>query len=150
MSDHKRGFKCLGADCPNHCCGAFNGINENLSIIGNRRFSDIILTDQDCDNLVAYGADEYIVEGENGLKRMRTLEDGTCTALEQGKCKIYPARPSLCQAFPLYLDMFGGVCCINECKGYNDQNCFVDDKKALENLLDIYQYWIDYYRKILF
>ena len=142
-------FDCLGKDCPNHCCGAYGAISDKLQSMSGVKFSEIILTDSDVQKIQNAGLERYILCGKDGLYRIKTHEDGACYALEDGKCAVYSVRPSICIAYPLYLDMFVGLCYLNECPAFSESISVSDTHDALLNLLDIYQYWIDYYRKQL-
>ena len=146
MSEKKCNFKCLGADCPNHCCGAYSGGAQALHPLGNIGFSEIILLPEDVKRLKSAGYEHLIRTGADGIFTIQTAQDGTCAALEEGRCKIYDARPAICRAYPLYLDMFVGVCVLKECKAVSNDLCIDDYNEALSNLLDIYQYWIDIYK----
>lgn len=140
-------FHCLGKECPNHCCGSYDGISPNLKPLGNVQMSEIILLPKDVDALERAGYSHLICRDANGNTRIDTAPDGTCAALVDGKCSVYACRPAICRAYPLYLDMYSGVCALTECKAVPDDMRLEDCPEALENLLDIYQYWIDYYRK---
>ena len=142
-------FCCLGADCPNHCCGAYDGISSNLKPLGNVKMSEIILLPQDMEAMEKAGAGHFIQRNENGVAVMYTAPDGTCAALKDGRCSIYECRPAICKAYPLYLDMFSGVCALGECKAVTPDLQADDLGDALKYLLDIYQYWIDLYRQKL-
>ena len=142
-------FRCLGSDCPNHCCGPYSGISPLLRPLGHVKMSEIILLPQDAEALKAAGAERFIRQNENGVMIMDTSPDGTCAALKNGRCEVYDSRPAICKAYPLYLDMFAGVCALEECKAVSSDLRPEDLGDALRNLLDIYQYWIDFYRQKL-
>jgi len=144
-----KNFDCLGSSCPNHCCGAFDGITPNLKSVEGRSFSDIILTPEDERSLREGGYDSYIVRGADGVARIKTAEDGTCSALKDGKCLVYEHRPSICKAYPLYLDMFSGLCFVNECVAFTEDIDVDDCRVALGSLLDLYEFWIDHYRNLI-
>ena len=139
-------FKCLGNTCPNHCCGSFNGISNRLTSISDVCYSDIILLPNDVENIRRIGREDLIAKAANGLSKLKTYEDGTCHALKDGRCLIYEARPAICKAFPLYLDMFAGISYINDCPAFSEKinQEFYDRSK--NSLLDIYQFWIDFYK----
>lgn len=145
MEENIKNFKCLGKDCPNHCCGAFDGISNKLKELSNVKFSEIILLPEDVESIKKAGKEKYIVSEVNGVHKIKTQEDGTCLALEDGKCAIYEQRPSICKAFPLYIDMFAGLCYVNECSAFNPTSNTEEYKNALKSLLEIYKYWISYY-----
>ena len=142
-------FRCLGKECPNHCCGAYEGISPNLRPLGDVQMSEIILLPKDVDALESNGYSDLIRRDDSGNARIDTAPDGTCAALVDGSCSVYACRPAICRAYPLYLDMFSGVCGLTECKAVTDDMRAEEHPEALESLLDIYQYWIDLYRKKL-
>ena len=109
-------------------------------------FSEINLLPDDFERLKSAHLEHLIVCKEDNIMRIRTEADGTCAALEDGKCTIYDNRPAICRAYPLYLDMYVGVCALKECSGVPANMGIKPDSEALRSLLDIYQYWIDYYR----
>jgi len=111
--------------------------------------TEIILLPKDIDRLTQAGYSHLIRKYPNGMARLDTATDGTCVALIDGRCSVYSCRPAICRAYPLYLDMFSGVCALTECKAVPDDMQLDDYAEELENLLDIYQFWIDQYRKNL-
>lgn len=139
-------MNCLGEKCPNHCCGAYGAVSEKFKRLGDVEFTEIILTDSDVEKMDTDEYRKYIHKGKDGIYRMNTAEDGTCDALKNGICSVYKARPSICAAYPLYIDMFAGLCYLNECPAFSSNSKPSDYKVALSRLLDIYQFWIDYYR----
>lgn len=144
MKENIKNFCCLGEKCPNHCCGAFNGISVKLRPMNGIKFSEIILLPDDVRNIKAMGHEEMIEKAPNGIMVLKTAEDGTCMALKNGRCLIYDARPAICRAYPLYLDMFAGVCAVTECKAFTENITINHCEGAMESLLKVYQYWIDY------
>lgn len=146
MSETICEFKCLGADCPNHCCGAYSGGSSALHPLGSIGFSEIILLPEDVERLKNAGYEHLIRTNSEGIATIHTASDGTCAALKDGRCNIYDARPAICRAYPLYLDMFTGACTLNECKAVPPDLQLCNCKEALYSLFDIYQFWIDYYR----
>lgn len=146
MCENIKNFSCLGEKCPKHCCGSFYGISDSLRPMNGIKFSEIILLPEDVRKMQEAGHHDLIKQASNGIMVIKTGEDGTCSALKNGKCQIYEARPAICRAYPLYLDMFAGVCSVTECKAFGE-NITVDQcGEALEALLKIYQYWIEYWR----
>lgn len=149
MEENIKNFKCLGKDCPNHCCGAFDGISNKLKELSSISFSEIVLLPEDVERIEKARKEKYIISEENGIYKIATKRDGTCLALENGKCAIYEQRPTICKAYPLYIDMFAGLCYVNECSAFNPDFNIEEYRNALKSLLEIYKYWIDYYAKKL-
>ena len=107
-------FNCLGNACPSHCCRAYEGFSDRLIPLNGVKFSEIILTDKDRKMLLELEREDLIVYGTNGIAQIKTAKDGTCYALKDGRCSIYSARPSICRAYPFYLDFYVGLCVLKE------------------------------------
>ena len=146
MEEKNVGFSCLGAACPNHCCGAFSGLSGKLKKLDKLAFTEIVLLPEDVTRIREAGKAAYIVRKDPDLFTMKTEKDGTCAALHEGRCELYDVRPSLCKAYPLYLDLFAGLCYVSECPAFDPQMPVSEYRDALRHLLDVYQYWIDRYR----
>lgn len=148
----KYSFQCKCEQCPpdKQCCGEFDGVSTCLTPMGNQIFSDIVLTYADVEAMKMNGLED-IYENRDGLFFLKMNINGSCPHyLSDGKCKIYPYRPSLCKAYPLYLDMFGGLCFINSCPGANSQADNLSKySHQISALLDVYQHLIDFYRSKL-
>ena len=140
-------FNCLGAACPNHCCGAYNAVSPSLRTLGEVQPTEIVLLPKDVEQLEAAGLHDLIRRGNDGHWRIITESDGRCAALKNGECSIYESRPSICKAYPLYMDMYTGACVLKECPGAAENMRLEDFQEAMNSLLDVYQYWIDHYRK---
>ena len=106
-----------------------------------------MLLPEDVKNLEAINCGYLIRTDTDGISTIQTAPDGTCAALDQGCCSVYEARPAICRAYPLYLDMFVGVCALTECKAVTPDIPLQSYSENLKSLLDIYQYWIDYYKQ---
>jgi len=149
IEDNKINFSCLVDDCPNSCCGPFAGFNNELESVDKRPFSEIILTDDDVDILFDQGYADLIEEniGANGKHyyRMKLLPDGTCTALKNGRCSIHKINPTLCRAFPFYIDMFVGLCAI-KCPGFGEDWTSSEELQVyFDATKDMYNYWLQFY-----
>lgn len=143
-------FSCLESNCTHCCCAEFNGISPHLSSIENRSFSSIILTSDDYKEIVNAGFSELTQTRDNGEHTLKTKEDGTCFALVDGCCSIYNVRPTVCRAYPLYIDVFAGLCLQTDCDGVRktlessrDWSC------EIESVIKMYKHWIDYYERML-
>lgn len=145
-------FSCKCDQCPpdKQCCGEFDGISNCLTPVGNHAFSDIVLTNADVEKMKSNGLDD-IFENRDGLFFLKLNKNGSCPYFSaDGTCLIYESRPSLCKAYPLYLDMFGGLCYINSCPGVGSQtSAYESYAPQINALLNIYQYLIDHYRSLV-
>src|SRR5258707_12470629 len=95
--DGKINFACLREECPKSCCGPFGGVQRGIDSLEGREFSEITLTDEDADRIIGAGGAHLVDQTENGTYRMRLLEDGTCSALQDGRCGIHTIKPTLCR-----------------------------------------------------
>ena len=143
-------IKCKGSACEKNCCLAFNGISNRIKPFDSDiKFSDIIIFEEDYNNIINHGYQEFVEIPINGLPRIKTSSDGVCSAFVDGKCSIYNCRPSVCKAYPFYIDMFVGLCTIKDCcvapTDY-DINKYADDIRAT---LSVYKAWIDLYENKL-
>lgn len=148
----KINFECKLDHCKKCCCGPFSGINSRLSNVEGRPFNEIVLTEEDYDLLYSYGRADLIKTGTfsmNGKKyyTMALNEDGSCKAWIEGRCSINKYKPTLCRAFPFYIDMFSGLCAIM-CEGFTDEVCTdMDDMwPSLDAARKMYEFWVKFYR----
>jgi Fe-S-cluster containining protein len=143
--DGKINFACLRGDCPNSCCGPFGGVQRGIDSIEGREFSEIALTDDDVRRLLAAGFSNLIELTQSGHYRMRLLEDGTCTALnKEGRCSIHSIKPTLCRAFPFYVDMFVGLCAVTECPGFGSGWTNIENLQGeIMAAKKMYSFWLD-------
>ena len=162
-------FVCLGSACPSTCCGPFHGTRaleaavkrEDLgAIVGEPSnaeattvsvFAEIRLTDADVERLQGGGLDGLIVRRETtgGLAYyMKLRPDGTCSALaDDGLCSIHAERPTLCRAFPFYLDLFAGLSLIASCPGVGaGQQTVAELKNEIDAAGKMYEFWLDQIR----
>lgn len=151
IKNGKINFSCRMHLCKQSCCGPFAGISEELSNVDKRPFDEIVLTPADYKRIYDNGYVNLIEEdiSEQTGKRyykMALASDGTCLALKNGLCSVNSIKPTLCKAFPFYIDMFSGLCAI-KCDGFSDdywtetENC----RYALDAAREMYEFWIDFY-----
>lgn len=111
--------------------------------------SQIPLIEDDYNRIVNAGFEKFTECTKGGEYLLRTELDGTCKALCKGKCLIYDVRPAQCKGFPLYLDMFSGLCILTDCEGVSyNENSTKDWKKEIKSVLAMYKYWIKYYESL--
>lgn len=158
-------FTCLGSKCPNTCCGPFHGtraLEPVLShadlgaVLGNDAdvdaervsiFAQIRLTDADVQRLQAAGYDHLIVRrGDISAPQyyMKLEPDGTCAALaNDGLCSIHPDRPTICRAFPFYIDLFAGLSMVGSCPGVGAGDQSVEKlQPEIDASVAMYQFWL--------
>lgn len=143
-------IKCKGSNCKNNCCLAFNGISDRIKPFGKDvAFSDIILSKDDYDRLLKNGHHELVEEGTNGFYKLKTSPEGVCSAFIDGKCKIYSCRPTVCRAYPFYIDMFAGLCTIRDCCACPDDDEINKYRDDIAAVISVYKMWIALYEEKL-
>ena len=153
IQDGKINFSCKMDSCSHCCCGPFHGITDSLSNVENRPFDEIVLTDEDYDRIISAGHFDLIEEGfsetmNRSYHKMALNGDGSCRAWVDGRCTINRIKPTICEAFPFYIDMFSGLCAIM-CEGFIDE-CVTDMKdcaSSLESARKMYEFWVDFYKQ---
>jgi len=142
--DGKINFACLREECPNSCCGPFGGVQHGISSVTGREFSEIILTPDDAPRITDAGYSDFTERGEDGFYRMRLLADGTCSAFKNGRCSIHPVKPTVCRAFPFYVDMFVGLCGVTSCPGFGAGWTDLDRLRSeFEAARRMYTFWLE-------
>lgn len=140
-------FTCAGDKCTHSCCGEFDGISPLLRSLEGRRFSDIVLTPQDASRLLASEYSQLVYCDEDGLYKIKTDADGACSAFQDHKCVINDIKPTVCKAYPLYLDMFIGLCVLNDCIAVKYDDNYKTYLNELGPMLDMYDFWIKHLRE---
>ncbi len=142
--DGKINFVCLREKCPDPCCGPFGGVQRGIDSVDGRGFHEIALTKEDTRRLLEAGCSDLIECVADDRWRMKTLEDGTCSAFKDGLCSIHKVKPTLCQAFPFYVDMFVGLCGVTNCSGFGKGWTDMRDLKGeVEAAKEMYAFWLD-------
>jgi len=80
---------------------------------------------------------------------MRLNEDGSCKAFINGQCFIHDFKPSICRAFPFYIDMFVGLCVVSgSCPGVGAGWTLLEDiRPEINAAKSIYNFWVNEYDK---
>nr|VFJ91610.1 MAG: Fe-S-cluster containining protein [Candidatus Kentron sp. LFY] len=136
-------FECLCEDCAVNCCGPFDGVAPNLQSTQGIKHTKIILLPQDVEQLEEISRDD-LISTENGFRFMKTHEDGRCHAFIGGKCEVYHHRPTVCRAYPLYFDMFTGLCVDTNCPGIDNKESINSSGMShfYDDLVKVYKYWV--------
>ena len=138
-------YYCLASECPNSCCGPFYGVQKGITSVEGRTFSEIILSNIDLHRLQQNGYQDKIEKTSEGYYRMRLHQDGSCQAFRNGLCSIHSFRPTLCRAFPFYIDMFAGLCAITDCPGLTVGETPIEElQEEINAAKDMYSFWIDW------
>ncbi len=171
-SERKLAFTCLGSECPNTCCGPFHGtralesaltqadlgtlLGESDEKMAQAKsipiFAEIRLTPEDIERLQNAGHDGLIVRrktGEQTAHYMRLTPDGSCAALSPDKrCSIHPSRPTVCRAFPFYVDLFAGLSMIASCPGVGAGEQTVRElEPEIRAAISMYDFWLTQMRR---
>jgi Fe-S-cluster containining protein len=137
-------FTCLKEECPNSCCGPFGGVQRGIDSVEGREFSEIALTPHDAHKIVQGGYSHLIERTSSGQYKMRLLDDGTCSGLEGGRCSIHAVKPTICRAFPFYVDMFVGLCGVTECPGFGSGWTKIEKlQDEVQAAKEMYTFWLD-------
>lgn len=142
-------FKCRGENCLDSCCGIFEGFSDKLLSVETRSFTEIILTKKDVEKICGSEFEKNVYIGKDGLYRIRTSEQGVCSAYEAGKCIMNDFKPTICKCFPLYLDAFVGLCALKECPAVDETYTIESYSNEIESLVDLYEFWISYYKELI-
>ena len=75
---------------------------------------------------------------------MKLEEDGSCSAFLDGKCSIHSVKPSICRAFPFYIDMFVGLCAVSaNCPGVGSGWISIEEiNPEIQATMAMYSFWI--------
>jgi Fe-S-cluster containining protein len=140
----KLNFVCLAESCPEPCCGPFAGVQNGIAAVDGRPFHEIVLTEKDSRRLIAAGQSHMIDMRQGQNDCMRLLEDGTCTAFKNGRCSIHACKPTVCVAFPFYVDMFVGLCCVTACPGFSaGWTPLAQLVSEIEAARNMYRFWLE-------
>ena len=142
-------FSCQQDRCIDSCCGAYSGFYDKLISIDGRDFKDIVLTDEDVMAILNSEYFHLIYQGQDGLYRLLTDTDGYCAAYKSGRCLINDFKPTICKCFPLYLDMFVGICSHKNCPAAKADYTLFDYESEVQSLIKMSEFWISHYRKLL-
>lgn len=116
MDDSIGQSKCLGSNCPNHCCTEkFVGLTSSLEY-SSKESGTPLLDDEEYKKIFEYSGDKYI-EMIDGKPYLKVYDDNRCSAYQDGKCMIYSVRPDSCKLYPFYFDQSCGFCKDKNCPG---------------------------------
>jgi Fe-S-cluster containining protein len=142
--DGRINFVCLQEDCPDTCCGPFGGVQRGIDSVEGRQFHEIVLTPADAKRLLSSGCAYLMERTKDGTWRMITSADGSCTAFKDGFCSIHSVKPTLCKAFPFYIDMFVGLCGVTGCPGFGQGWTDLEDLRGeVQAAKEMYMFWLN-------
>jgi Fe-S-cluster containining protein len=142
-------FRCKKKECDISCCGKFSGITDKIVPIGQREFNEIILTNNDLQVLLQSKYSDYVYISYDGLGRVKTDSNGKCRAFSNDQCEINEFKPTICKCFPLYLDLFIGLCTIKSCPSTMEGLLENDYKSEIKSFIEMCEFWIGYYKERL-
>lgn len=136
-------FVCLREECQTPCCGPFSGLNTDIDSVHGREFFDIFLTDNDHVRLIENGRSDLAIKDKDGHYKMLLNLDGSCTAFVEGRCSVHRFKPSLCRAYPFYIDLFTGLCASRSCPGFGGGWTQLSDiQQEIECTMNMYEHWL--------
>lgn len=159
-------FACLGSACQNSCCGPFHGTTAVRAVLEHADlgddiqrpgreglapeasiFAQIRLTEHDVRRLQDAALDGAIVrrgDPSSPSYYLKLKPDGTCESLSpDGMCSIHHSRPTLCRAFPFYIDMFVGLSMVEACPGVGaGESSVADLQEEIEAAVEMTSFWI--------
>lgn len=141
-------FKCHGETCSFQCCGDYDGAENVLKPLSSRSFKDIILTEKDVEVIKLHGMEQLVFWDKDGLGHIKTTPDGYCFAYKNGKCVINEFKPTICKAYPLYMDIFVGLCVHKECPAVTSEQSLNSFSAELVPFLEMCEFWIHYYSSL--
>lgn len=158
-------FVCLASACPATCCGPFQGTRALRAVLTPEDlgdpidephtpgtdisiFAQIRLTPEDVARLQGAGLDRIMVyRGDAGdpAHYLRLREDGSCSALTStNTCGIHPHRPTICRAFPFYLDLFAGLAMVEACPGVGaGEQPLSALTEEIRSAVAMYRFWLN-------
>ena len=149
IKDGRINYVCLMDQCPHSCCGPFGGVQRGIDSIEGRQFDEIFLNDEDVTRIISAGHSNFIGLNDRGGYSMKLHPDGTCRAFADGRCSIHQARPTLCRAYPFYIDMFVGLCITTTCpgigQGWTPLNQLMPE---IRSALEMYNFWFSEIHKL--
>jgi len=107
-------------------------------------FNEIYLTDEDIVKLNNAGKRDLYEGHANGEIVIKLEKDLKCKAFKGGSCSINDIKPTMCKAFPFYIDMFGGLALVGDtCEGVGyGWTDATDFKGEVEACIKMYEYWL--------
>ena len=158
-------FVCLGSECPSSCCGPFHGTRALRAVLTVEDlgrpldepaqsatdvsiFAQIRLTAEDVARLQRAGLDRMMVyrgDSNRPAYYLRLRDDGSCAALTPtGSCSIHSYRPTICRAFPFYLDLFAGLSLVEACPGVGaGEQPLSALKEEIASAIAMYKFWLN-------
>jgi Fe-S-cluster containining protein len=144
IENGKINYTCLMDECLKSCCGPFGGVQKGIDSIYGTEFSEIVLTYEDSSKIISDGFAYLIELMDNEVYRMKLEKDGSCCAFVDGRCSIHSIKPSICRAFPFYIDMFVGLCAVSgSCPGIGAGWLDLEEiNPEIEAARNMYSFWI--------
>ncbi|RME93049.1 MAG: YkgJ family cysteine cluster protein [Candidatus Hydrogenedentota bacterium] len=146
-------WTCLKDKCEKNCCGAefeMRQTSNRLCSVFKLHHNQVPLLPNEKELIAEKYGSHYIRQDIDGGFYINLSEDGKCPFLtDKGLCKIQEIKPTLCRAYPFYIDIFSGLNVDADCpgfgKGFTDRETV---NKMLEALIEVYELQIKKVRKI--
>lgn len=95
---------CLKENCPENCCGYFRDRLPNYLSIKGIKHDEILILPKEISGIL----NKYIVK-KKGNHYLKLKKNRFCPIFANGKCNQFDIRPSVCRAYPFYIDLFTGL-----------------------------------------
>ena len=140
MEDSIGQNKCLGKDCPNHCCSEkFIGLEACLEYKTPTSSGCPLLDEDEYQRIYNFSGDKYIKK-INDKPYLNVLDNNRCSAFKDGKCMIYEVRPDACKIYPFYFDQACGLCKDKNCPGnFTTEDITSEHYELIKKRIELYQ-----------
>ena len=105
-------WTCLKEKCPENCCGFFRDRLPDYRSVKGIHHDEIFILPDEIGN-VPHG----VLSRRKKDYYLKLKKDRSCPLFDAGKCKQFENRPSVCKAFPFYIDLFTGLNIDMTCPG---------------------------------
>lgn len=105
-------WTCLREKCPENCCGYFRDRSPDYRSVKGIHHDEMLILSDEVGN---FSDDVLSRQGKNYYLKLE--KDRSCPLFNAGKCKQFEDRPSVCKAYPFYIDLFTGLNIDMSCPG---------------------------------
>jgi Fe-S-cluster containining protein len=130
---------CLKENCPENCCGYFRDRLPNYKSIKGIQHDEILILPKEISSL----SNKHIIK-KKGNHYLKLKKNRSCPFFANGKCNQFDIRPSVCRAYPFYIDLFTGLNIDITCPGIRGGWTRIETiKPALMSLIRCYKKHIE-------
>ena len=95
---------CLKEKCPENCCGYFKDRLPNYRSIKGIKHDEILILPEEVINMT-----QNYINNKKNSHYLKLKKNRSCPFFANGKCNQFDIRPSVCRAYPFYIDLFTGL-----------------------------------------